>query len=185
MKLKLIGILIGILTIINSCGANEGVESKPQTIGDSTSTIASLNPVQNQAEIDFSINKTDDSTIDFNVHLTFGRGCWVVSPLSKNYPYGNMVISIDESEYLTLEESIVEHPKSVLEYDTILRQEINFIRENTIFSQKIKLNNLLDFDVSGRVWFILEPICTPYEVKYTISNRAGKLTVKDKQQYPI
>ena len=41
----------------------------------------------------------------------------------------------------------------------------------------MKLLSNRDFEVSGRLFFVLEPICSAMELKFKIINEAGNLTV--------
>ncbi len=53
----------------------------------------------------------------------------------------------------------------------------NFFLKNTTLKQKMKLLSNRDFEVSGRLFFVLEPICSAMELKFKIINEAGNLTV--------
>ena len=65
----------------------------------------------------------------------------------------------------------------MLELDTILKEPVRFIRENTTFKQTLRPTSNGDFEVSGLVEFLLEPSCIAYDVTLIISSCNGEMSV--------
>ena len=65
----------------------------------------------------------------------------------------------------------------MLELDTILKEPVRFIRENTTFKQTLKSTSNGDFEVPGLVEFLLEPSCIAYDVTLIISSHNGGMSV--------
>jgi len=55
---------------------------------------------------------------------------------------------------------------------------VRFVRENTVYKQNIKLLSEEDFEVSGLIEFLLEPICKPYSVEFMLTYNAGTMRVE-------
>lgn len=70
-----------------------------------------------------------------------------------------------------------EIPKSYAQYDPILKEPVHFVRGKTTYKQKFKVLNKNDFEFSGLIWFVLEPLCAPINVEFLIKKEEGKLMV--------
>jgi len=110
--------------------------------------------------------------------LDLEKDAYVISPHSQDGVYGNVDISIEKTIYLKMEGKPRETPKSVEEIDSVLDSPVRFIREKTIFKQKISVTSPEDFEVSGLVWFVVEPSCVPHDIEFTISYHSGMMSVK-------
>jgi hypothetical protein len=140
------------------------------------------NEVSNSMDQGFDIalqmEKIEDDQYYLSASLELDSGSYVISPFSKDTTYGHFGISIPENNKLIPDGGVVEIPRSVEEYDPILEMPINFVRKNTTYKQKLNLTADDDFEVSGMVFLLIEPQCVPYEVKFSISHFAGKMTVE-------
>lgn len=105
-------------------------------------------------------------------------GSYLISPYSKDTTCAHFTISIAASGKLLIDDTLLEVPSSVEEFDSILNIPIRLIRENTKYTQKISLVEQDNFKVSGLIWFVLEPICIPYEIGFIISYNSGEMKVK-------
>ncbi len=112
------------------------------------------------------------------VAMNLDKGSYIISPFSQDSIYGNFSIAIEENNFLTADEVLVEVPKSVEEMDPIIERPVRFVRVNTIYHQKIKVLTKEDFEVTGLIEFVLEPSCVPYDVEFILAQRAGKMKVK-------
>jgi len=74
-------------------------------------------------------------------------------------------------------DTLIEIPSSVQEYDPILEEEVRFVRESTTYKRNLTIVQQDDFEVSGLVWFVLEPSCVPFQVEFIISKQAGEMSV--------
>ncbi len=125
--------------------------------------------------LDIEKNVADYSLV---VDLKLKPGDYVISPFSKDGFYGQVDISLSESDQLSKGKSLLEIPKSTAEFDPIISQAVNFVRQSTIYKQELKLISSEDFEVPGKIWFLLEPICIPYQVDFLITHQSGVLTIK-------
>ena len=110
--------------------------------------------------------------------IELGADSYVVSPYSEDTIYGHFEVSIEETNHLIMDKTPLEIPSSVMEFDPILESQVRFVRENTTYKQQLKVSAKEDFEVSGAVWFVLEPSCKPYKVKFVISSHDGEITVE-------
>ncbi|MFK7806739.1 MAG: hypothetical protein AB8F74_02960 [Saprospiraceae bacterium] len=129
-------------------------------------------------DIKFEIEKTDKEEYFLVASIELSEDSYVVSPFSKDDTYGHFIISIAENKYLTKGTELLEIPPSTEEYDPILEEPVHFVRVNTTYKQKLKLNSTNDFKVSGLLEFLLEPACIPYDVEFLISSSSGVLEVE-------
>ena len=102
---------------------------------------------------------------------------YIISPFSQDSVYSHFDISINKRDKIILDNTLLEVPNSIKEYDPILEEEVNFVRVNTIYKQKLQLIYKGDFQVEGMIEFLLEPSCIPYDVEFAISYQSGKLRV--------
>ena len=134
--------------------------------------------VDESFDIKFQLDKMDSQHYLLDVAIELFNGSYVVSPYSKDTTYGHFEISIKDTERLIMGDALLERPNSVAEFDPILNELVRFVRENTTYTQRIKVLAKGDFEVSGLVWFVLEPSCMPYEVRFVISSHSGEMQIK-------
>lgn len=140
--------------------------------------IENNKPVDDSFDVNFQIEKSSSDTYTLAIALELEGENFVISPFSKDGVYGPFEISLTENRHLTATGKLQEIPLSIEEHDPIINQPVRFIRQNTTFKQKLKLTSKHDFEVSGRVWFVLEPSCIPYEVDFQIYYSDGKMIIK-------
>lgn len=129
-------------------------------------------------DIDLQLDELKDGKYNLGVTIKLDGESYVVSPYSEDSIYGHFNISIPETAHFVIENDLLEIPNSVREFDPIIEMPVNFVRENTTYRQQIKVLSKDDFEVTGVIWFLLEPICIPYEVEFVLSHRSGKMEVK-------
>ncbi len=131
-------------------------------------------------DLNFKLERIDFSSAEcfLSANINFPSGSFVISPYSKDDFYMPFDLSFDESDHFVKVDSLREIPKTFEEFDTIIQKQVRFVRGNTIYKQKIKLQTKEDFEVTGRVEFLLEPICIPYIVDFVISQNEGVMKIK-------
>lgn len=140
--------------------------------------------VEEQTLIDSSFNilleteKIDQDQFRLATTIELSDSSYVISPYSQDDIYGHINIGIRDHSNLIVGESLLEIPSSVEEFDPILEKPVRFVRENTTYQQDLQVVGEDDFDISGSVWFVLEPSCVPYEVEFIISYHAGEMTIE-------
>ncbi len=127
--------------------------------------------------ITLQIEKIENDQYNLIVDIELKNKSYIISPFSKDEVYGHFNISIEGNSKLTPIESLLETPKAVEEFDPILNEPVKFVRVNTTYKQKVKLLEKDNFEMSGLIWFVLEPSCIPYDVNFVISNRSGVMKI--------
>jgi len=128
--------------------------------------------------IEFQIEEKETGVYSLATILELDSGSYVISPFSEDDFYGPFQISIIDSTHLFVDESLIEIPQSVEENDPYINVPVRFVRENTVYKQNIKLLSEEDFEVSGLIEFLLEPICKPYSVEFMLTYNAGTMRVE-------
>ena len=148
---------------------------------DKVQPLQKFRPLLESFELKLDIKKVTDNEYTLINTIELENDSYVVSPFSKDKIYGHFTVSIEENDYIFLEESIIEFPETVEKYDPIIEEKVRFVRENTIYNQNIKLKRTGDFEVRALTWFLLEPQCVPLDVEYIISYRDGKMEINQKK----
>jgi len=105
--------------------------------------------------IEFQIEEKETGVYSLATILELDSGSYVISPFSEDDFYGPFQISILDSTYLFVDESLIEIPQSVEENDPYINVPVRFVRENTVYKQNIKLLSEEEFEVSGLIEFYL------------------------------
>lgn len=129
-------------------------------------------------DIKLQIDKEDKDQYILAATIDLCKDCFVVSPFSEDETYGHFDISIAKTSNLIADDLLLEIPSSMEEFDPILNRQVKFVRINTTYQQKIKVLTEDDFEISGLIWFVLEPSCVPYDVEFTLSYRSGIMEIK-------
>lgn len=129
-------------------------------------------------DIGFQIDKLDNNQYILVVSIQLDKGSYLVSPFSNDSYSGRFDISIKDVGNLIMNDTLLEIPRSAEEIDPWGKGLVNLVKENTIYKQKFTILAKDDFEVSGFIRFVIEPLCTMEEVKFIISNNSGKLKVE-------
>jgi len=108
-----------------------------------------------------------------NMDLELNDSSWVASPFSTDGFYLPFSVSLEDSKHIKLAGTITERPTSLTEFDSLIKKEVQLVREPTIISQRLDLSKLKDEVVKGKIEFIIEPSCVPYTVDFVISRDEG------------
>lgn len=130
--------------------------------------------------------KKEEVTLTFE--MAIDSGYYFVSPHSEGW-HQRLIFSIEDTDSLLLAGELIELPRTWEEYDYLSGKVGNFVRKNTTYSQNLKVDTQNDFEVVGLIWFEMRPNCQPYEIRFVISNKSGKLMIEEKSistsGYPI
>ena len=129
-------------------------------------------------QVDYQIEKIDADNFNLLIHFNLFGSTWIVSPLELDYPYGVMVFEIPKNKHFSLVDSMIENPISVIKNDTNWNKPYKVISEKATLTQKLKLTSKENFEISGSLFFMLEPICSAITLNFTIINDDGTLKVK-------
>ena len=106
--------------------------------------------------------------------LDIGRRDWVVSSYSTDSMFGKVALRFQEPHALTLLGPMEEIPPSQWEVEPFSQLDIKVIRHDTRMVQKLAIAPGHTEDFHGRVFFVLEPLCTPFETTFTLHRDAQK-----------
>lgn len=132
-------------------------------------------------DVGLSIEKIDNDHYYLVIKMKLYGDSWVVSPLENDFPYGGMSLSIQEADKLVSEDTLIEIPYPEYKYDSAVETPYKVIEKESIIKQKLKRTTQKDFEVSGSLFFVLEPICTPNTIGFTISYRSGEMVIRKRQ----
>ena len=73
---------------------------------------------------------------------------------------------------------LTERPESTWEVEHFSQLDIRVLRQDTEMRLPMRATSSRDFEAKGQVFFVLEPLCMPFEVDFTVGRRAGVWTVE-------
>jgi hypothetical protein len=155
----------------------QAMDSAHTSTQESSIIIKESSTFDDSIHVEFEIERIDDEFANLIIKMDLFGNTWIVSPLEENYPYGQMTINFNNNRFIAMS-SITENPASESKSNPTWENQYKVISGKTILNQKIKLLNDEEFDLSGHIFFVLEPICTATELNFEISNKDGVLTVK-------
>lgn len=177
-------LLVMALLLIISCQKDQGKSSK---------TLANLEKVEhiknneqsvfedaietkNLYSIDLTYNQLGDNTFALVIDMTLKDDAHYVSPNSKVAYKGRFTLSLKDHKDLELIGNLMEAPETVEEIDLhpFINGPVNWVRENTRYEQRIKINTNDDFQTYGVIQFTIEPRCTLEKIPVAISYHEGK-----------
>jgi|GEM_PF-2330376 len=172
--------LFGFIFFSCSTGVYEDqlINSNPKSNSNRSSNIQNNSNTVDSIQVKLQVKQIENDYFNFLIKMNMFGDSWIVSPLEKEYPYGEMTIDFDKNDHFVLLDSINETPNSIYKSDPLWKNEYKIIKGETDLKQKIRLLSITDFEVTGHIFFMLEPICKPYEIEFEISNKSGKITVK-------
>ena len=106
--------------------------------------------------------------------LDIGRRDWVVSSYSTDSMFGKVALRFQEPHALTLLGPMEEIPPSQWEVEPFSQLDIKVIRHDTRMVQKLAIAPGHTENIHGRVFSVLEPLCTPFETTFTLQSDAQK-----------
>lgn len=188
MRAIIYSILLPTFLFFISCETEEPVgiesESKDSMLSDDQideSLIINLNQEteDDSIRVNLNIQKLNENEFNFQIEMQLFGESWIVSPLEEEYPYGCMQIEFDENEKLKLIDAISEKPESKFLSDSNWDKPYRVISDKIVLEQKLKINSEEDIMVKGNIFFVLEPICNPYQIDFALIYESGNLLVEE------
>ena len=181
---KIITLLLLILNMSCSMGNQESNETYevPRLSEEYKSKVDEQPQEFNEPyEIKFQIDKVDGEEYALVVGMELEEGNKFISPHTRTKFKGLFNISLEKNNHLEMDNTFIETPRSVEELDMhpFSTGLVNWVRVNTTYQHKVKVLSKDDFDVVGMIKFVIEPRCTLEEIEFTISQRSGKLEIKN------
>ena len=119
----------------------------------------------------------EDATLVINLDL-FQAEDWVVSTHSTDSMFGKVDVRFLDLPLLMPAGELMERPESTWEVEHFSQLDIRVLRQDTEMRLPVRATSGLDFEAKGQVFFVLEPLCMPFEVDFTVGRRAGVWTVE-------
>jgi hypothetical protein len=168
-----------ILTLGSFIACNDKAADEGQAVNSDTLQIAEEDVMADDSiHVELQLEKVNAASFNLLIHMNLFGDSWIVSPLEKAYPFGEMTIEFDQNDHFVLIDSIIENPNAVYRNDPNWEAQYRVISGKTTLSQKIQLISKEDFDITGQIFFILEPICKPNGLYFKITQKDKKLTVQ-------
>lgn len=140
------------------------------TLGGRASSQEETMPFQ----LDIALEPISNGEWHLMLDLDMDPGDWVVSSYSTDSMFGKVALRFQEPHALTLLGSIEETPPSQWEVESFSGLDIKVIRRDTRMTQRLAMTSGQSEDIHGRVFFVLEPLCTPFETTFTLTHTPEK-----------
>jgi hypothetical protein len=128
-----------------------------------------------ETTFDIVQEKNGEASLTFKVAID--SGYYFVSPHSEGF-HQRLRFSIEDTDGLLLNGELIEYPLTLEEYDNLSDKQGKFAWKNTTYIQNLIIGSQNDFEVSGLIWLEMLPNSQPYEVRFVVSNKSGKLTIE-------
>jgi hypothetical protein len=166
-----------LLFTVTACGSDKQHSGQQVEPSSEPIPVAACAAIEDPYSIDLNIEKSENDDYNLIVSLELDEGSYFYSPFTSDFFKGNFTIIIDDTANLNLSETILESPASELSKDRSGSHPVNIVTENTTYTQQIMLANTADFEVSGKIRFVIEPKCTMEEIPFYITYRSGKMVI--------
>ncbi len=132
---------------------------------------------KNPYDINLKLDSSENEVYHFIIDMHLNNGAYFVSPNSKREFSGVFKVILNKNDKLEAIGNLEEHPLSVEEDDPhpYVNGKVNWVRQNTTYTQKMKIKTNKDFSVNGVIQFTIEPRCTLEKIPIVIFQQNGKL----------
>lgn len=118
---------------------------------------------------------------DFNliIKMDLNTDSFYVSPNSVRDFSGKFKLHLNENNQLEKTAALIEKPLSTEIFDPhpFVDAKVNWVKDDTTYTQKLHLNSKEDFQIRGLVQFIIEPNCTLEKIPFTIVYADAKMKI--------
>ena len=118
-----------------------------------------------------------DATLVLDLDL-FQDEDWVVSMHSTDSMFGKVDVRFLDLPLLMPAGELTERPESTWEVEHFSQLDIRVLRRDTEMRLPVRATSNRDFEAKGQVFFVLEPLCMPFEVDFTVGRRDGVWAVE-------
>ncbi|TBN06727.1 hypothetical protein EYD45_02260 [Hyunsoonleella flava] len=136
-----------------------------------------FSPTSNPYKTSLRLQPSWDNRYNLIVDMELIQGAYFISPNSTRDFKGKFTIELETSPDIKLIDGLIEYPLTKEENDPhpFVNGKVNWVRENTTYTQKIKLMTDEDFTVRGLIRFTIEPRCTLEKIPIVIFMDKGEL----------
>jgi hypothetical protein len=131
----------------------------------------------NPYELKLDKHKLSNDTYHLEIKMFLYNDAFYVSPNAKRNFSGKFTFFVANNNFFTLKDNLIETPLSKEEYDShpFVDGNVNWVRVNTTYKQKLEISTTEDFEVRGYIQFTIEPRCTLEKIPVFIKYEKGKL----------
>ncbi|WP_298515043.1 hypothetical protein [uncultured Kordia sp.] len=129
-------------------------------------------------DLQLHVKHLKDNTYHLIVTMELAEKTHYVSPHSKGDYIGRFYIDVEENTQLKAKGTLLENPTPKETSDPWTGNPVSFVRENTSYQQQFIVTDTNDFTINGVIGFVIEPRCTMENVKFSIVNKSGKLSIQ-------
>lgn len=130
-------------------------------------------------DIFIDIKKVGKDVYNLVIKMELQDGSFYVSPNSVRDFKGKFLMNINENDRLKKVSNLIEKPLSIEIFDEhpFVQGNVNWVKKNTTYTQKLKLNSDKDFQIPGVIQFVIEPRCTLEKIPFTIIYENGEMKI--------
>ena len=128
--------------------------------------------------LDFKIDNTNIQKPILVIAIKLHNESKYISPFAKREFTGKFYMDLGSYTNLDFEGEIIETPRSIEEHDphsNVKNATVNWVRKNTTYKQTLNIKSKKDFEVFGRLQFVIEPRCTLEEIPFAITFKNGEI----------
>ena len=132
--------------------------------------------IPNPYQLEVTVNSLGDHAYELVIKTQLAEGAYFVSPFSKGDYKGQFSISLNPNDRIKWAEDLTESPRSIETINPWSGGPVNYVTENTVYTQSFNVTNEADFTIGGEIQFVIEPNCTMEKIPFILSQRNGKVT---------
>ena len=125
------------------------------------------------------IEQAENNQANLVVKMELKNGSHFISPNYKGNASGKFYMDLGDYTAIDFKGNLLEFPKSKLVAgpEGFGNSKANWVTTNTSYTQTINIKSKEDFEVFGRVMFVIEPKCTLETTTFGIVSKNGRLTI--------
>jgi len=130
-------------------------------------------------DVQFKVEKAEDGEFKLFTLMDLHGGSFFVSPNTGTGFTGKFRIEVVPNKNLSIGADFVETPRTetVIDPHRFVHDPVNWVTEDTKYEYPFKGLSETDFEIGGKLIFVIEPKCTLEEVPVLFKYKNGVLTV--------
>lgn len=131
-------------------------------------------------DAEFKVEKAADNQFKLVTSINLHGGSFYVSPHTETDFEGRFRIEVALNENLSIGADFIETPrtKTVIDPHQFVHAPVNWVTENTRYDHPLTINTSEDFEIGGKLIFVIEPKCTLEELPIIFKFKDGVLIVE-------
>ncbi|UKN00346.1 hypothetical protein K6119_11430 [Paracrocinitomix mangrovi] len=189
-KVFKIGVSTAIIFLVTTCSKEESFEnnidnlntSDPIKIIDSPNARFDFDYYDiirdDSVQVSLRTNFLGDNKHELIADIQMFGGGYMLSANEKEYPYGATYFKLDKNSYIQFQGDVKENPTAVLKYEDGI-EPYKIQKEHVVLTQFFKIQDNTDFIVSGELFFVYEPMCSPNNIYFDLIQKNGQLQLNE------